>query len=183
MTVTRATAAGPSCLHSFWMQDAIALESPLSVSPIYGTVSTDVCVVGGGYTGLWTAIAIKQRDPAASVTVLEASVCGAGASGMNGGFAMTWWPKFGTLKKLLGPHNAAQLAQMSGDAVTAIGKFCADNGIEAHFNPGGWLWTASNQAQLGAWDDTLASWTTAASPLTDGWRPRRRRACRGRPGT
>ena len=50
---------------------------------------TDVCVVGGGFTGLWTAIHAKLSEPAARVAVIEAGLCGGGASGRNGGFLMS----------------------------------------------------------------------------------------------
>ncbi len=48
--------------------------------------SSDLCVVGGGYTGLWTAIIAKERDPSRDVVLIEADSCGWGASGRNGGF-------------------------------------------------------------------------------------------------
>ena len=62
---------------------------------------SDIVVIGGGLVGLWTALRIKERDPACDVVVLEMDVCGAGASGRNGGFAMSWWPKLASLVRLL----------------------------------------------------------------------------------
>ena len=49
----------------------------------------DVVIVGGGYTGLWTAYHLLARHPGLSVAVLEREEVGFGASGRNGGFAMT----------------------------------------------------------------------------------------------
>lgn len=171
MTTREPSPAGRDRISSLWMQqalDAEAVASPeaaVAAAALHSEVRADVCIVGGGYTGLWTALAIKEREPAASVVVLEASVCGAGASGMNGGFAMTWWPKFGTLRKLLGTEDAVRLGQMSEDAVASIGKFCASASIDADFAPSGWLWAATNRAQLGAWDKTLEELDrTGASP-------------------
>jgi glycine/D-amino acid oxidase-like deaminating enzyme len=54
--------------------------------PLERTVDCDLCIVGGGYTGLWAALAAKEREPQRSVVVLEATRCGAGASSRNGGF-------------------------------------------------------------------------------------------------
>jgi len=54
--------------------------------PLSGDVATDVVVIGGGFTGLWTAIALTETDPSLRVTVLEAETVGFGASGRNGGF-------------------------------------------------------------------------------------------------
>ncbi|MFO6063434.1 amine oxidase, partial [Pseudomonas aeruginosa] len=45
----------------------------------------------------WTAITLKQLEPDARVLLLEQDVCGGGASGRNGGFVVSWWPKVGTL--------------------------------------------------------------------------------------
>jgi putative aminophosphonate oxidoreductase len=171
MTTREPSPAGRDRISSLWMQqalDAEAVASPeaaVAAPSLHGEVRADVCIVGGGYTGLWTALAIKEREPSASVVVLEASVCGAGASGMNGGFAMTWWPKFGTLRKLLGTEDAVRLGQMSEDAVESIGTFCASSGIDVDFAPSGWLWAATNRAQLGSWDETLEELDRAgASP-------------------
>lgn len=57
--------------------------------PLLGERTFDVVVVGGGYLGLATAIAVQRRDPALAVAVLEARTVGYGASGRNGSFAMT----------------------------------------------------------------------------------------------
>jgi glycine/D-amino acid oxidase-like deaminating enzyme len=54
--------------------------------PLTGSAEADLCIVGGGYTGLWAALAAKAADPGRDVIVLEATRCGSGASGRNGGF-------------------------------------------------------------------------------------------------
>jgi len=54
-----------------------------------GDLETDVAIIGGGYTGMATAIALKRHDPSLEVAVLEARTVGYGASGRNGSFAMT----------------------------------------------------------------------------------------------
>jgi glycine/D-amino acid oxidase-like deaminating enzyme len=87
--------------------------------------------------------------------LVEADVCGAGASGRNGGFVLSWWAKFLALERLCGAVEAVRLARASAAGVTKIGAFCAENGIDAHFRHDGWLWTATSPAQLGAWDETL----------------------------
>ena len=46
----------------------------------------DLCIVGGGYTGLWTAIIAKERDPSRDVVLIDAHEIGSAASGRNGGF-------------------------------------------------------------------------------------------------
>ncbi len=54
--------------------------------PLERAIESDLCVIGGGYTGLWGALHAKQEDPGRRVVVLEATRCGAGASSRNGGF-------------------------------------------------------------------------------------------------
>ena len=113
-------------------------------------------IMGGGYAGLWTAIRIKQREPSCDVVVLEQDICGGGASGRNGGFALSWWAKLGTLVELCGATARSRSRTPAEAAVDEIGAFCDEHGIDAHYHRGGHLWTATSQAQLGAWDGVMA---------------------------
>ena len=63
----------------------MASRPPHAVDPLTGAVETDVAVVGAGFTGLWTAIFLKDLEPSLSVSVIEKSVAGYGASGRNAG--------------------------------------------------------------------------------------------------
>lgn len=134
---------------SLWLREALAgaEEAP----PLEGNARADVCIAGGGYTGLWTALELKRREPSLDVVVLEADVCGAGASGRNGGFVLSWWAKFGSLAKLCGTGEALRLARASARAVAEIGEVCAAEGIDCHYRAAGWIWAATSPAQVGAW--------------------------------
>lgn len=68
---------------SFWYADD---GLPAVREPLAGAASADVVIVGGGYTGLWTAYYLKKAAPGLAVTVLEQRFCGYGASGRNGGW-------------------------------------------------------------------------------------------------
>lgn len=68
-----------------WWLDSDPLE-PASHSALIGDIGADLCVIGAGYTGLWTALLAKERDPERTVVVVEQYETGAGASGRNGGF-------------------------------------------------------------------------------------------------
>jgi glycine/D-amino acid oxidase-like deaminating enzyme len=138
---------------SLWLREAPVSPEP----PVAGRMQADVCIVGGGFVGLWTAFWLKQWDPACEVAVLERDVCGGGASGRNGGFALSWWGKFPTLVRLLGVADAVSLCRHSAAAVDELARF-----PEAQFVRGGWLWTARTPAQLGAWDDTVDAVEAAA---------------------
>ena len=87
--------------------------------------------------------------------LLEAGLCGDGASGRNGGFLLTWWSKFLTLEKRFGPEEALRLARASASSVDAVAAFCAEHGVECRRH--GWLWTATNAVQVGAWKPVIAA--------------------------
>ena len=72
-----------SVLAPFWTTDAPRKEALPAHS---GDHVTDLVIVGGGYTGLWTALQAKERDSTRKVIVLEGKSCGHAASGRNGGF-------------------------------------------------------------------------------------------------
>lgn len=65
----------------FWLDQALRSEHAAPCPPLAGDTRADVCIVGGGYTGLWTAIMLKEHDPGLDVVLVEADLCGAGASG------------------------------------------------------------------------------------------------------
>ena len=68
---------------SFWLDSP---DRPDPEPPLTGSTSADLVVVGGGYTGLWTALLAKESDPARDVLLLEGRLSGWAASGRNGGF-------------------------------------------------------------------------------------------------
>ena len=104
-------------LPPWWWDEAGADE----VAPgLEGDVAADVCIVGGGFTGLWTALALKEREPSARVVLLEAATCGAGPSGRNGGFLHGYWASLGELLPLLGPERALELARAGERIVPAV---------------------------------------------------------------
>lgn len=120
-------------------------------------LTADVCIVGGGFVGLWTALALKHADPAVEVVLLEARRCGTGASGRNGGFIMSWWSKFPTLEKLVGSEEALRLARATARVPDEIAEFCADHGVGTEVRRAGWAWAASSAAQVGAWEGVVSA--------------------------
>jgi len=141
---------------SLWLDEALNAEPEASsVEPLAGTMTTDVCIVGGGYTGLWTALRIRELDPSVSVTILEANLCGTGASGRNGGMVGSWWLKLGTLQRVCGTDEARFLAEAAHGAIGEIESFLADNQIEAHFVRKGRLQVATSPYQIDSWEPGL----------------------------
>lgn len=138
----------------FWLREAIG-GTPLEIEELAGDERADVAILGGGFTGLWTALRLKQLEPALDVAVVERAFCGSGASGRNGGFCMTWSSKILTLVKLCGAQEGLRLFRATEEGVGAIGAFCRDHGIDAEFRQDGWLWAASNAAQRDVWQPCL----------------------------
>jgi putative aminophosphonate oxidoreductase len=138
---------------SLWLEQ-VAGDAP-DAPPHVGRETADVTIIGGGYVGLWTAIRLKELAPGCDVVVVEADICGGGASGRNGGFVLSWWPKLSSLAVLVGSAEAVRVARQSERAITEIRVFAKVHAIDADFRQGGWLWTATSQAQVGAWNGLL----------------------------
>ncbi len=141
---------------SHWMLEA---ETTIPTEPLLSEDinDADIAIIGGGFVGLWTAIFAKQHAPDKKIVILERDMCGGGASGRNGGLLMSWWSEILTMIELFGEEEAHKLAKHSERAIDDLEAFCQQHNIDAHVKRGGWLWTAINEAQLGAWDSTLAA--------------------------
>ena len=137
---------------SFW---ETSIPAPNPFPALAGTKKTDIAIIGGGFVGLWTALTIKEKEPECRVTVLEQNICGSGASGRNGGFVMSWWPKVGTIRALCNAEQTLFLCNSAEKAISELGEFCKKYDIDAHFTQKGWLWTATTPAHLDSWNGTL----------------------------
>jgi glycine/D-amino acid oxidase-like deaminating enzyme len=145
-------------MRSLWLQEALTLDPDADrAEPIAGAHKTDICIVGGGYTGLWTALRIKELDPSVDVMLLEADICGSGASGRNGGLVLGWWYKLATLIKVCGEEEALRLVRAASHAISEIGDFCQRYGIDAHFRQRGRLQTATTPLHLDSWENAVTT--------------------------
>ena len=129
--------------------------------PLAGTLDVDVLVVGGGYTGLWTALALRERDPSLSVAVLEAREIGDGPSGRTGGFLHGYWSSIATLRAVLGDGPALQLAHASSRIVPAVREFLQQRSEDVWLREGGLLKVAATEAE----DAVVAGSVRAAREL------------------
>jgi glycine/D-amino acid oxidase-like deaminating enzyme len=118
--------------------------------PSLGTdVDVDVAIVGAGYTGLWTAYHLVTADPSIRVAVVEKEVAGFGASGRNGGWCSALFPA--SLKRMAaerGSDAAVRLQHRLHQTVAEVGRVAGAEGIDCHFEQGGYLSVARNPAQL-----------------------------------
>ncbi len=139
----------------YWIEEAGPVEP---APPLTDAVEADVLVVGGGFTGLWTAWYAKQLEPAARVVVLEAEqLCGHGPSGRNGGFCNAMWLSLGSMRDRWGAAAALAIGRAAEEAVGRIGAFCSEQEVDTWFRPGGYLQTATAPAHDGSWERALAA--------------------------
>lgn len=129
----------------FWHETEPVKKRP----PLTGAVNCDVCIVGGGYTGLWSAYFLRRAEPSLNVHILEADYAGAGASGHNDGF----------MTKAIGGHSQQTLARRFGQqraadahsavarSAVAIYRFCRYYGIDPDLEPTGYYAVATNARQ------------------------------------
>ncbi|GAL15907.1 O-acetylhomoserine sulfhydrylase [Vibrio astriarenae] len=131
--------------YSYWINNALESDHQ-PATPLVEDISVDVAIVGGGYTGLWSAILLKQKQPSLRVAVIERDICGSGASGFNGGCLLTWSTKYPTLKKLYGEEEARWLVKESESVIGEIEQFCQDFSIDAELFINGTYYTSTNSA-------------------------------------
>jgi glycine/D-amino acid oxidase-like deaminating enzyme len=116
----------------------------------------DLLIVGGGYTGLWTAWHAHQIAPDARIVLLESEpVCGRGPSGRNGGFCEGMWTSLASMRGRWGDAPALAVAHASEEAVERIADFCAEDGVDAWFRRGGYLEVSTTPAHDRAGHDAL----------------------------
>ena len=140
--------------HGYWLEEAPSVERAPQLT---GALSADVVVVGGGYTGMWTAWHVKQLEPEASVVLLEADRCGYGPSGRNGGFCNLMWFSLPNMRGRWGDDGALAVARAAEAAAAAIGEFCASEGVDAWYRQGGYMQVSTAEVHDHVWADALAA--------------------------
>ena len=130
----------------YWL-DEDPLE-PLPHATLIGDLTTDLCIVGAGYTGLWTALLAKEENPEREVIVLEQRETGAGASGRNGGFC-TYSLTHGFMNGY-GRYKSemATIERMGRENLDGIETTIRKYGIECDFEWNGELRVAIQEWQM-----------------------------------
>ena len=146
---------------SWWFADALAREAGAPAPSLMGEITMDVAIVGGGYTGLWTALALKARRPALSVVVIEASLCGSGASGKNGGKVHGYWASLQGMSRNIGDDGALAVACAGTVAQDAVRAFATAPGRDVWWREAGNLRVSCAPAQ----DVKIAGYVDAARRL------------------
>lgn len=132
--------------YPFWWED---VPAGVTRDPLDGDAAADVAIVGGGYTGLWTAYYLHMLDPSLRIAVLEANHVGYGASGRNGGWCHAAWPLgVGSLAQAVGRDEAVRFMRRLFDTVAEVGRVAAAEGIDGHFDHGGRATFARSELHL-----------------------------------
>ncbi|MFI2434506.1 NAD(P)/FAD-dependent oxidoreductase [Streptomyces sp. NPDC018693] len=131
---------------SFWYAQDGGL--PAARPPLPGDTSADVAIVGGGYTGLWTAYYLKKAIPDLRITVLEQRFCGYGASGRNGGWLYNGIAGRERYARQHGHEAAVRLQKAMNATVDEVVRTARAEGIDADIHQGGVLEVARSPAQL-----------------------------------
>lgn len=133
-----------SRLTPFWLDDVEATERPA----LQGDIEADLVIVGAGYTGLWTAVQAKERNPERSVVVVEARTAGWAASGRNGGFcesSLTHGYENGASRW---PDEMDELERLGTQNIDEIEQTVARYGMDVNFERNGLLTVAVEPHQV-----------------------------------
>jgi glycine/D-amino acid oxidase-like deaminating enzyme len=147
---------------SLWWDDLVSSSSDGPIArraALDADLDVDVAIVGGGYTGLWTAYYLIRHDPTLRIAILDANVCGFGASGRNGGWCSALFPA--SLAKIARTANrdaAIALQRAMHDTVDEVGRAIAAEGIDARWSKGGTISLARSALQWSRAQGEIDEW-------------------------
>src|SRR5262249_44859718 len=148
-------------LPPWWLDEAGADDA---VPVLDGETAADLCIVGGGFSGLWTALALKEREPSAGVVVVEADRCGPGPSGRDGGFLHGYWASLALARSLVGDQGALELARAGEIAIPAVRAL----GSDVWLREAGMLMVSASPTQDAAIDDAVRAAADLGAPRQPG---------------
>jgi len=139
-------------LKPFWLDDP---SKPESFPPLTTQIQTDLAIIGGGYTGLWTALQAKQADPSRDVVLLEAGEVAIGASGRNGGFCAASLTHGFSNGKSRWEKDLATLIRMGEENLDGIETTIKEFNIDCDFIRSGEIHVAVEEYQIAALNEEI----------------------------
>jgi glycine/D-amino acid oxidase-like deaminating enzyme len=127
-------------------------------------VTADVVIVGGGFTGLWTAYFLTEANPNLGIVILEQDICGGGPSGRNGGFASGWWDELDGLAALYGAADAVRVCREISASIDGIGDFCRRHSVDAWYRKAGYVYAATTPHHEAVCDEMVSFAREAGVP-------------------
>jgi glycine/D-amino acid oxidase-like deaminating enzyme len=146
----------PGRQRSLWLREALAAEPAVACPALDKDLNADVVIVGGGFTGLWTAYFLTETRPNLGIVLLEQDICGGGPSGRNGGFASGWWDELDSLVSLYGAEPAMRACRAVSRSIDSIGEFCSAHDVDAWYKKAGYLYAATAKAHLAPCEDMVS---------------------------
>jgi glycine/D-amino acid oxidase-like deaminating enzyme len=143
--------------YSYWLETC---GDDLTPRPaLAGSVDVDVAILGAGYSGLWTAYYLHERQPSLKIAIAEKEIAGFGASGRNGAWCTAGFPtSLGRLAERYGQESARAAHRGMTGAVDEVGRVAAAEGLDIHYGKGGMLMVARGPQQLPAVQATNATY-------------------------
>ena len=151
----------PGAEPAWWLRDADDGERSPALDR---DLDVDVAIVGGGFTGLWTALALRALPEPPRVALLEAEFCGWGPSGRNGGFCHGYWSYLPTLCDLFGDEAALRLCAAGDEIIPGIRAFLAERGEDAWLHEDGLLEVSTAASQDAEIDGQVAAARAVGRP-------------------
>lgn len=143
---------------SFWLEEALSMEVNEVARPLLGATKADVCIVGGGFAGMWTAYELKQRNPQLAVVILEKDICGGGASGRNGGHFSPSWTELDSLCRLYGEQEGKRYAFHLSEQISEVEHWGQKHSCDIAFRRAGAVSMA-----LGPWQEAAVEQMVATA--------------------
>jgi glycine/D-amino acid oxidase-like deaminating enzyme len=132
----------------FWLDSP---QAPTAGPALIGTEICDLAIVGGGFTGLWTALLAKEADPERDVIVVESGPVGAAASGRNGGFCVASLTHGLTNGLARFEPEMVRLAELGANNLEQIQQTLNRYGIDCDWEQTGELSVATEPWQAAGW--------------------------------
>ncbi len=143
-------------------QEGARFDASSRRSAVDGVVESDVVIVGGGYTGLWTAFYLKQLAPQLSVSIVESQFVGFGGSGRNGGWCSAFLPM--SPSEMSAEHGSQAMRFLQDQmfaTVDEIARVAQSNNIDCDFHKGGTITSASDPAHVERLHHYIDDWHAA----------------------
>jgi glycine/D-amino acid oxidase-like deaminating enzyme len=131
---------------SYWLDDEV--EPEYDSSRVVGNLTTDLLIVGGGFTGLWAAIEAKEHNPDLDVVLVEGNAIARGASGQNGGFVAASLTHGFANGLDRWPNDIAKLVQLGQKNLNEMEQFVIDRKIDCDWMRVGEMDVATEEYQV-----------------------------------
>jgi glycine/D-amino acid oxidase-like deaminating enzyme len=143
--------------YSFWLETAGEELTPRPA--LESSTEVDVAILGGGYTGLWTAYYLLCSNPGLKLAIIEKDIVGFGASGRNGGWCSSKFPVTpAMLQHRYGREAARSLMLAMNASVDEVARVCQEENIDAQFHKSGILTLARGEHHLPTLNSAFAAY-------------------------